>query len=186
MNSQDVTAREHNKWTGNFCWHRFSYNNQWSGATELISGRPEGTPLLLWHHQKSHDGSSCWDLGAPQPFLWAQGCGTGTCAPLPEQIQQDTRGTGSACVLQIKTIQMQAPGITSWRILSNRICFHALFIHIYISVKMASLELIDAFLEVFVRNQYCTSPSLCYICSFVSSQVPNNYKSSYLRQINSK
>lgn len=95
-------------------------------------------------------------------------------------------GTGSACVLQIKTIQMQAPGITSWRILSNRLCFHALFIHIYISVKMASFELIDAFLGVFVRNQYCTSPGLCYICSFVSSQVPNNYKFSYLRQINCK
>lgn len=64
----------------------------------------------------------------------------GLLPALIEHLQQDTTGTGSACVLQIKTIQMQALGITSWRILSNRLCFHALFIHIYISLKMASFE----------------------------------------------
>lgn len=73
--------------------------------------------------------------------FWEQSNMTeGLLPALIEHLQQDMTGTGSACVLQIKTIQMQALGITSWRILSNRLCFHALFIHIYISLKMASFE----------------------------------------------
>lgn len=186
-----MTPRELNKWAGNFYWHRFSYNNQWSDATEPILGRLEGTPLLLCHHQKSPDGSrsSAAVLGlwvAVNHVCEQRDVTQGLVPPLAGHPQQGTAGTGSACVLQIETIQMQAPGITSWRILSNRLCFHALFIHIYVSVKMASFELIDAFLWAFVRNQYCTSPASCYSCSFVSSQVPNNCKFSYLRQISSK
>lgn len=142
----------------------FSYNNQWSDGTELILGRLEGPPpmapeavqqlLGLWVVV----GHICEQRDVTQGLL----------PLLAGHPQQDMTSTGSACMVQIKTIQMQAPGITSWRILSNRICFHALFIHIYILVKMASFELIDAFFWAFVRNQYCTSPALCYICIFVS------------------
>lgn len=166
-------------------WHWTHFGDTWGDTTAFMPSPQEPR----WQQQQCSSAAvqqvlGWWGTGlAP---LWAQGCDTRTLPPLAEHLQQDTTGTGSACMLQIKTIQMQAPGITSWRILSNRLCFHALFIHIYISVKMGSFELIDAFLWVFVRNQHCTSPGLCYICGFVSSQVPNTCKFSYLRQINSK
>lgn len=45
----------------------------------------------------------------------------------------------TACILPIKTILMQALIIMSYRISSNRLCFYALFIHVYISAKAASI-----------------------------------------------
>lgn len=45
----------------------------------------------------------------------------------------------TACILPIKTIPTQTLIIMSYRILSNTLCFYALFIHTYISAKAASI-----------------------------------------------